>query len=298
LKQGVKAESVIVEGECIAVDPDTGDLRPFQVVTQRRGRKHEIRKKVKEVPVVFVLFDVLFVDGESLLDTSYLRRREYLEQVIEESENLKITHPLIVTEPEQLDEYMSSAVENGCEGLVIKSIGDDSVYQAGARGFLWIKYKREYRSELADTLDLVVVGAFAGRGRRAGTYGALLMAAYDEDSEAFKTVCKLGTGFDDATLAKLPSLFKEYMVNHVHPRVESKIEADYWFIPTKVLEIRGAELTLSPSHTCGLDLVKADAGLAVRFPRFTGRWRDDKAPHDATTVKEVVGMYKAQLKTF
>jgi DNA ligase-1 len=145
---------------------------------------------------------------------------------------------------------------------------------------------------------LVVVGAFAGRGRRAGTYGALLMAAYDEDADAFKTVCKLGTGFDDATLAKLPSLFKEYVVDHVHPRVESKIEADFWFVPTSVLEIRGAELTLSPSHTCGLDLVKAGAGLAVRFPRFTGRWRDDKAPHDATTVKEVVGMYKAQLKTF
>lgn len=298
LKQGVKAESVIVEGECIAVDPDTGDLQPFQVVTQRRGRKHEIRKKVEEIPVVLVLFDALFVDGEGLLDASYLRRREYLEQVIEESGDLKITHPLIVTEPEQLDEFMASAVENGCEGLVIKSIGEDSVYQAGARGFLWIKYKREYRSELADTLDLVVVGAFAGRGRRAGTYGALLMAAYDEDADAFKTVCKLGTGFDDATLAKLPSLFKEYVVNHAHPRVESKIEADYWFAPTKVLEIRGAELTLSPSHTCGLDLVKTGAGLAVRFPRFTGRWRDDKAPHDATTVKEVVGMYKAQLKTF
>jgi DNA ligase-1 len=298
LKQGVKAESVIVEGECIAVDPDTGDLQPFQVVTQRRGRKHEIRKKVEEIPVVLVLFDALFVDGKGLLDASYLRRREYLEQVIEESGDLKITHPLIVTEPEQLDEFMASAVENGCEGLVIKSIGEDSVYQAGARGFLWIKYKREYRSELADTLDLVVVGAFAGRGRRAGTYGALLMAAYDEDADAFKTICKLGTGFDDATLAKLPSLFKEHVVNHVHPRVESKIEADYWFTPTKVLEIRGAELTLSPSHTCGLDLVKTGAGLAVRFPRFTGRWRDDKAPHDATTVKEVVGMYKAQLKTF
>jgi len=298
LKQGVKAESVIVEGECIAVDPDTGDLQPFQVVTQRRGRKHEIRKKVEEIPVVLVLFDALFVDGKGLLDASYLRRREYLEQVIEESGDLKITHPLIVTEPEQLDEFMASAVENGCEGLVIKSIGEDSVYQAGARGFLWIKYKREYRSELADTLDLVVVGAFAGRGRRAGTYGALLMAAYDEDADAFKTVCKLGTGFDDATLAKLPSLFKEHVVDHVHPRVESKIEADYWFTPTKVLEIRGAELTLSPSHTCGLDLVKTGAGLAVRFPRFTGRWRDDKAPHDATTVKEVVGMYKAQLKTF
>lgn len=297
LRRGVRGGSVVVEGECIAVDPDTGDLQPFQVVSQRRGRKHEISKKVEEIPVVLILFDALFVDGESLLDTPYLRRREYLEKVVEENGDVKITRPLIVTEPEQLDEFMASAVENGCEGLVIKSIGDDSVYQAGARGFLWIKYKREYKIELVDTLDLVVVGAFAGRGRRAGTYGALLMAVYDEDADAFKTVCKLGTGFDDATLAKLPPIFKEYLVDHIHPRVKSKIEADYWFVPTKVLEIRGAELTLSPSHTCGLDLVKAGTGLAVRFPRFTGRWREDKAPHDATTVKEVVGMYKAQLKT-
>lgn len=297
LRRGVRARNVVVEGECIAVDPETGALLPFQVVTQRRGRKHEINKKVEEIPVVFVLFDVLFVDGESLLDTPYLQRREYLKRVIEENVGLKITCPLIVTESVQLDEFMASAVENGCEGLVIKSIGINSVYQAGARGFLWIKYKREYKIELADTLDLVVVGAFAGRGRRAGTYGALLMAAYDEDADAFKTVCKLGTGFDDATLAKLPPLFKEYVVDHVHPRVESKIEADYWFVPTKVLEIRGAELTLSPSHTCGLNLVKVGTGLAVRFPRFTGKWREDKAPHDATTVKEIVGMYKAQLKT-
>jgi DNA ligase-1 len=265
--------------------------------TRGTGRKHEISKKVEEIPVVFVLFDALFVDGKGLLDESYLRRREYLERVIEENMELKITQPLIVKEPEQLDDFMATAVENGCEGLVIKSIGYDSVYQAGARGFLWIKYKRDYKSELADTLDLVVVGAFAGRGRRAGTYGALLMAAYDEDEDAFKTVCKLGTGFDDATLAELPSLFKEHVVDHVHPRVESKIEADFWFVPLKVLEIRGSELTLSPSHTCGLDLVKADAGLAVRFPRFTGRWREDKTPQDATTVKEIVGMYKTQLKT-
>jgi DNA ligase-1 len=297
LRLGVRARNVVVEGECIAVDPDTGTLQPFQVVTQRRGRKHEISKKVKEVPVVFVLFDALFVDGESLLDIPYLQRREYLKRAVEENVGLKISNHRIVMEPEQLDEFMASAVENGCEGLVIKSIGIDSVYQAGARGFLWIKYKREYKIELTDTLDLVVVGAFAGRGRRAGTYGALLMAAYDEDADAFKTVCKLGTGFDDATLVKLPPLFKEYLVDHVHPRVESKIEADYWFVPTKVLEVRGAELTLSPSHTCGLDLVKTGTGLAVRFPRFTGRWREDKAPHDATTVKEVVGMYKAQLKT-
>ncbi|MFQ6075223.1 MAG: DNA ligase, partial [Candidatus Bathyarchaeia archaeon] len=110
------------------------------------------------------------------------------------------------------------------------------------------------------------------------------------------TVCKLGTGFDDATLARLPEMFGPYRVEHKHPRVDSKVEADFWFEPVRVLEVMGSELTLSPSHTCGWGVVKEGSGLAVRFPRFTGRWRDDKRPEDATTVGEIVGMYRSQLK--
>jgi DNA ligase-1 len=215
---------------------------------------------------------------------------------VRETADVKITHPNATDNPAELDKLMDEAIENGCEGLVVKSMGVESVYRAGARGFLWIKYKREYKSEMADTVDLVAVGSFAGRGRRAGTFGALLMASYDDESDTFKTVCKLGTGFDDETLAMLPEIFEEYGINHVHPRVESNIEADYWFVPRKVLEVIGSELTLSPSHTCGLGVVKKGGGLAVRFPRFTGKWRDDKAPEDATTVKEIISMYRSQLK--
>jgi DNA ligase-1 len=251
---------------------------------------------VEEVPVVLTLFDVLYVDGKSLMDHPYSERHRILEEVVRETDAVKITHPIVTDNPVELDGLMDEAVENGCEGLVIKSVDENSVYQAGSRGFLWIKYKRDYKSEMADTVDLVVVGAFAGRGRRAGTYGALLMASYDQDSDTFKTVCKLGTGFDDATLAMIPKILKDYRIEHIHPRVESKIEADYWFEPRKVLEVVGFELTLSPSHTCGLDVIKKGAGLAVRFPRFTGKWRDDKAPEDATAVKELIGMYRSQLK--
>lgn len=297
LRESVNVREVIFEGECIAIDPSTGELRPFQVITKRRGRKYQIKKKVEEIPVVLVLFDVLYVDGQSLLEETYPNRRICLERVIEANEGVKETISKIVTNPEQIDELMEEAIENGCEGLVIKSMGANSIYQAGSRGFLWIKYKREYKSELADTLDLVVVGAFAGRGRRAGTYGALLMAAYNQITDAFQTVCKLGTGFDDATLATLPSMFNEFLIDHIHPKVDSKIKADYWFVPEKVLEIIGSELTLSPSHTCGLNIIKKGRGLAVRFPRFSGRWRDDKSSNDATRVKEIVKMYKEQLKT-
>lgn len=298
LKESITVNDVVVEGECVSVDPNTGEMQPFQVITQRRGRKYHVEEMAAEIPVVLILFDVLYAKGKTLVDISYLDRRKVLEEIVRETENIKITHPIITENPDDINQIMEKAIESGCEGVVIKSIKPESIYQAGARGFLWIKYKREYRSELTDTIDLVVVGAFAGRGRRAGTYGALLMAAYDEELDSFKTVCKLGTGFDDKILASLPKIFSEYKIDHIHPRVDSRIKADYWFVPIKVLEIRGSELTLSPSHTCGLDLIKKDSGLAVRFPRFTGRWRDDKAVEDATTVNEIVSMYKAQLKHY
>jgi DNA ligase-1 len=296
LASSITVEEVIVEGECVAVDPNTDELLPFQVVTQRRGRKYEIKRMTEEVPVVLILFDALYIDGKSLIDFPYLKRRQTLKKIVRETNSIRMMHPLITDNSVELDTLIDTAAETGCEGLVIKAIGSNSVYQAGARGFLWIKYKREYRSEMADTVDLVVVGAFAGQGRRAGTYGALLMASYDEESDAFKTVCKLGTGFDDVTLARLPKMFEADRIDHMHPRVESKIEADFWFVPKKVLEIIGSELTLSPSHTCGLDILKKGVGFAIRFPRFSGKWRDDKASEDATTVKEIISMYRSQLK--
>jgi DNA ligase-1 len=149
---------------------------------------------------------------------------------------------------------------------------------------------------MADTVDLVVVGAFAGRGRRAGTYGALLMAAYDAEAGKFRTVTKMGSGFDDETLFKLPEIFKPHRLRAKHPQVDSKLEADFWFEPRVVLEVRGAEITLSPTHTSAWGAVREGAGLAIRFPRFTGRWREDKSPEEATTVKEVLDMYRRQLR--
>ena len=297
LRDSVHVTDAIIEGEAVAVDPNTNEVLPFQVITRRRGRKHDINEMIEEIPITLILFDALYIDGQSLLDKPYSSRRAYLEKAVTETVRVKITHPLFVTSPQLLDEYMMEAVENGCEGLVIKAVTPEAKYQAGARGFLWIKYKRDYKSELSDTLDLVAVGAFAGRGRRTGTFGALLMAAYNIEKDGFETVCKLGTGFNDELLEQLPRMFRDEQINQVHSRVESKIEADYWFIPRKVLEIRGAELTLSPSHTCGIDIIGKDTGLAVRFPRFTGKWRHDKAPRDATTVRELVSMYRAQLKT-
>jgi DNA ligase-1 len=191
-----------------------------------------------------------------------------------------------------LEAAFEQAVTDGCEGLVCKSVSPASIYQAGARGWLWIKLKRDYRTELSDTVDLVVVGAFAGRGRRRGVYGALLLAAYDAEADVFRTVTKCGTGFSDADLAALPARLASLAHAERPARVDARQQPDVWFEPGMVVEILSAELTLSPTYTAGWGKIRADAGLAMRFPRFTGRWRDDKAPEDATTTSELVGLYR------
>jgi DNA ligase-1 len=261
-----------------------------------RRRKYGIEEAMEKYPVTLFLFDVLYVDGEEMLDKPYLERRRKLEEIVVEGERVKIATSKIIKNTEELEKFFMEAVEIGCEGLVCKSIASDSIYQAGARGWLWIKYKRDYKSEMTDTVDLVVVGAFWGKGKRAGSYGALLMAAYDDETDTFKTVCKVGSGFTDEDLEKLPSILEPYKIPHPHARVDAKLEADVWFTPAIVLEILGAEITLSPIHTCALNKIREGAGLAIRFPRFTGKYRTDKKPEDATTVKEIIEMYKMQLK--
>jgi len=295
LKKHVKAKEAILEGECVAVNPDTGELLPFQELMHRR-RKYGIEKAMEEYPVSLFMFDILYVDGKDLTLEPYPVRRKYLNEVVEEAERIKIAEYLITDNPEELEKFFLEAVENGCEGLVCKSIMNDSIYRAGARGWLWIKYKRDYKSEMTDTVDLVIVGAFYGKGRRAGTYGALLLAAYDPENDVFKTVCKCGSGFTDEDLANLPKMLEPHRIEHKHSRVISNLEADVWFEPKIVIEVIGAEITLSPIHTCAMDIIRKGSGLAIRFPRFTGNYRFDKAAEDATTEKEIIEMYHGQLK--
>jgi DNA ligase I, ATP-dependent (dnl1) len=294
LRESFLSEDGIVEGECVAMNTDTDEMLPFQEVSHRRGRKHGIVEAIEDYPVTLYLFDCLYVDGRDLTNEDYLTRRERLTKIIEPSDKIRISDHQIVKNSKDFEQYFEEAIQNGCEGVVAKST--ESAYEAGARGWNWIKYKREYKSEMTDTVDLVVIGAFAGRGRRAGTYGALLMVSYDPEEDRFETVCKLGTGFDDETLIDLPERLRRYRIEEMDKSVISKIEADYWFTPAIVMEVLGAEMTLSPIHTCAFGEIRKNSGLAIRFPRFTGRWRDDKDPGDATTKRELIEMYGAQLK--
>ena len=295
VKKYVKAKETIIEAEIVAIDPDTGEMRPFQELMHRR-RKYGIKRAMEEYPVSLFVFDTLSVDGQDLTQKTYPFRHKMLEKIIEKSDRVRPAEYLITDNANELEKFFEKAVENGCEGVVCKSINEDSVYQAGARGWLWIKYKRDYKSEITDTVDLVIVGAFHGRGKRGGTYGAILLAAYDPEEDEFETVTKCGTGFKDEDLAKLPKMMEKHWLLHKSPRVNSSLEADVWFEPKVVIEVIGAEITLSPIHTAAIDAIRKGSGLAIRFPRFTGNYRLDKAAEDATTVKEIIEMYQSQLK--
>ncbi|WP_434730970.1 ATP-dependent DNA ligase [Thermogladius sp. KZ2Tp1] len=294
VRRGVKAEEAIVEGEIVAIDPDTGEFKPFQELMHRK-RKHDVQSVVKEIPVRVYLFDLLYLNGVDYTIKPLPERRRALEEVVEKNEGLDIAEYITVKNPVELEKFFMEAISDGAEGVMVKAVHKDSVYQAGTRGWLWVKFKRDYRSEMIDTVDLVVVGAFYGRGRRGGKFGALLMAAYNEEKDVFETVCKVGSGFTDEDLNQLPDLLKPHTVDKKPARVVSNIEPDVWVVPKLVAEIIGAELTLSPLHTCAVGKVRADAGISIRFPRFI-RWRDDKGPEDATTSNELVEMYKNQLK--
>ena len=293
VREHVQCNEAIIEGECVAVHPDTGELLPFQELMHRR-RKYGVEDAAKRFPVSLFLFDVLYIDGEDLTQQEYIVRRKKLEEIVLCDERIRLTEMLRTSDLSEVERFFEHAIEAGCEGLILKAL--NGVYQAGARGWLWIKLKRSYQSKMVEPIDVVVVGAFHGRGRRSGSYGALLAAVYDKENDVFTTISKVGSGFKDEDLENLPKMLSPYEIEHVHPRVKSEIEADVWFTPSVVMEIIGDELTLSPVHTTAFGKIREGAGIAVRFPRFTGRWRFDKSPEDATTVEEIVEMYKSQLK--
>ncbi|MCL2477469.1 ATP-dependent DNA ligase [Candidatus Bathycorpusculum sp.] len=295
IRTQITAKDAILEAECVAMDLESGDMRPFQELMHRR-RKYGIQSAITQYPVSLFTFDALYVDGVDLTQTALPQRRQILEKIIKQNIRLKPAIQQLVKTPKQLEDFFERAIEEGCEGLMCKSISEDSVYQAGNRGWLWIKYKRDYKSEMTDTVDLVVVGAFHGRGKRVGAYGALLLATYNPENDTFETVTKCGTGFTDKNLSDLYKMLQTHVVARKNSRVQSTLEADVWFEPSLVLEILGAEVTLSPIHMAAMDAIRKDSGMAIRFPRFTGKYRTDKSPQDATTSKEIVTMYNGQLK--
>ncbi|MDP3733635.1 MAG: ATP-dependent DNA ligase, partial [Nanoarchaeota archaeon] len=278
----MKGKEFVVEGEIIALDKH-GNPLPFQTLMKRR-RKYDVEKYRKEIPVVLKLFDLLYYDGHTFLNQPHSVRLQKLEEIIPKSTTLKFVDRIVTDDVDELNAFFKKMLQEGYEGVIVKA--QDGVYQAGTRGWNWIKWKKEYGTEMVDTFDLVVVGAYFGRGKRHGVYGAVLCAAYNSKKDCFETICKVGTGLTDEVLAELPQKLQKYKTAHKPARLDVKkeMDADVWFEPKIVVEVLAAEITKSPHHTCG-------SGLALRFPRFV-RFREDKKAEQATTSKEVEGMYK------
>ena len=290
----INASDGIFEAEIVAINENTGDFLPFQELMHRK-RKHGLEQAITDYPITVNFFDILYHNGRELLNYPYNERRKNLEDVIKENEFAKLIPMYIVKNTADISDVLENSINSGCEGLMLKVL--DADYRAGSRGSNWLKLKREYQNELGDSLDLVVVGAFFGRGRRTGKYGTLLLSTYDSEDDSFPTICKVGTGFTDENLDQLFQILSNKVILKKNPRVESDIESDIWFEPELVLEVVASEITLSPIHKTGLNLIRKDTGFALRFPKFTGKIRTEKLAEDASCPEEVNTLYKNQNKT-
>ena len=293
IPKAIIADQVILEAEAVAINENSGEFLPFQELMHRR-RKYKIEKAVSQYPITVNFFDVLYYNDKSCLDKDYNERRKILEKIVKEDDYAKLAPMTIVKSETEIEDFMENSINSGCEGLMLKML--DKPYQAGSRGNFWLKLKREYRNELGDSLDLVVIGAFFGKGRRTGRYGTLLLASYDEDTDTFTSICKVGTGFTDEYLDQLYQILSDKVTIKKNPRIDSEMEADVWFEPELVIEVVASEITLSPIHKAARDAMRKDAGLALRFPKFTGKIRVEKFAEDASTNEEVITLYKGQKK--
>ena len=288
------SDDAILEAEVVAMNSNSGDFLPFQELMHRR-RKYEIDEAVSKYPITVNFFEVLFSDGKNCMEMKYEERRKLLEKIIKQDDFARLIPMSVIESEEQVLEVLENSINSGCEGLMLKHL--DSTYRAGIRGSNWLKLKREYQNELGDSLDLVVVGAFFGKGRRTGKYGTLLLATYNDEDDIFPSICKVGTGFTDESLDQLYQILSPKVTLKKNPRIVSEMEADVWFEPELVIEIVASEITQSPIHKTALNMLKENTGLALRFPKFTGKIRTEKNSEDASTDEEVIALYKGQKKT-
>jgi DNA ligase-1 len=286
----VKAERAIIEGEAIAYNEETGEFRPFQETIQRK-RKHGIEEFSETMPLHLFAFDLMYLDGEDYLEKPYHERRAKLEYVIKGSKTIIPSGRIIAENPKELEKYFEEQISEGLEGIVAKDL--NAPYVAGARKFGWIKLKRSYKGELSDTVDLVIVGYYLGRGSRAEfQFGGLLAAVYNEKRDMFETITRIGTGFSEEQMKSFKRMLDKIKRPGKPARVDAVVVPDFWVEPTYVVTVRADEITKSPMHTCGKE---GETGYALRFPRIVSDGvREDKGPEDATSTKEIIEMYGMQ----
>lgn len=292
-REQIKAKSAILDSEAIGYSPVSDEFLPFQETTQRR-RKYGISEMAKKIPLKAFCFDILYKDGESLIDLELKDRLEVLEKTVAEGEILKVEEGEMVSETKRLQTILDEAISKGLEGVVVKR--PDSKYEAGARNFNWVKLKRHSAGELKDTIDTVILGYIFGRGKRAEFgAGALLVGIYDKEKDEFVTVSKIGTGLTDEEWKEIHKRADKIKVDQKPARVNSLLMPSVWIKPEIVIEVLADEITRSPVHTAGK--AEDEPGYALRFPRLIKFREADKKAEDATTAKELIGMYKQQFNS-
>lgn len=298
-RKQVKVKTAILDTEALAYQPESEEFLPFQETTKRR-RKHNIEEVAKQLPLKAFVFDIIYADGKSLTDTPLSERREIMTDIISGDETLIPEPGKIFHKPEELQIMLDDAFSKGLEGVVVKR--PDSVYEAGARNFNWVKLKKHSAGDLNDTIDTVILGYIFGKGKRTEFgAGALLVGVYDEKTDEFVSVTRIGTGLSDDEWRSIKEKARGLETDHKPARVNSLITPSVWLKPEIVIEVLADEITKSPLHTAGMGREtvaegKKDSGYALRFPRLI-KFRDtDKKAEDATSVKELIEMYNAQGK--
>ncbi|CAH0597058.1 unnamed protein product [Chrysodeixis includens] len=292
---GPDVTSCVLDCEAVAYDVDTKQILPFQVLSTRK-RKAAALADIKVQVCVFV-FDLLFLNGEPLVRRPLRERRQLLRQHFRQVPGeWQLATSRDCSALEDVQQFLEEAVRGSCEGLMVKALdGPRAHYDIARRSHNWLKLKKDYLDGLGDTLDVVVVGAYRGRGKRAGVFGGFLLACYEPEHEQFQSLCKIGTGFSDEDLQSLTEQLQKHVIDAPRPyySFDAQHSPDVWLAAASVWEVRAADLSLSPAHRAAIGRVHPDKGISLRFPRFV-RVRDDKTPEQASSAAQIADMYLAQ----